>query len=383
MIWTKYKIETKFEAADIAASILFDNGIVGAEIEDNKNLSKAELDQMYVDIPKVKNDNDDAYVIFYVALIDDINIYNDLIKEKSKVVSSDTIDNSYMSSVDNIYLTTEFEKVLLKIKLDLSEYQSLMDMGSLKISKSEIDDAMFLNNWKNNFKRIDIDNVSIIPSFDKNITKLDDDKINIYIDPGSAFGTGQHETTKLCIRGLLDYSENEDNSNQTYLDIGTGSGILSILAYKLSFGKVVAIDVDSYVEPNLIKNLELNEISDCIKYDIDNATSLCNKIYDEKKYIYSFGNIIEDKRFRDGISSVKYDVITINILAKVIINMIKNADLYSFLADKGRLILSGILKDDEKNLINTLKPRFEIVNTFYDGDWVMIEAIKNLQCKCE
>lgn len=372
MIWTKYKIETKVEATDIVASVLFDNGIVGVEIEDNLNLSSEDLKKIYVDIPKINEENDIAYVIFYVALFDDKIQYDEAIKQKSNVNFNKSIDNSYMKSYDNIFMKDNFMKVLSKIKLDISEYQDLIDMGSLNITYDTIDDEIFLNKWKENFKAIDLGDVIILPSFDKR--KTYDNKINIYIDPGTAFGTGQHATTKLIIDSIIDYKKENDTTYKKFLDVGTGSGILSILAYKIGFDKVCAIDVDSYVESNLIDNLRLNNIIDYKKYDYKNGLMIDDKLYHDIKFIYAFGNIIDDVHFRKRVATYKYDLITINILAPIIISMIENADIKSMLSVNGHLILSGIIKEYEKNVENALKSRLNIYKKAYIDDWVMIDA---------
>lgn len=372
MIWTKYKIETKVEATDIVASVLFDNGIVGVEIEDNLNLSSEDLKKIYVDIPKINDENDIANVIFYVALFDDKIQYDEAIKQKSNVNFNQSVDNSYMKSYDNIFMKDDFMKVLSKIKLDISEYQDLIDMGSLNITYDTIDDEIFLNKWKENFKAIDLGDVIILPSFDKR--KTDDNKIKIYIDPGTAFGTGQHATTKLIIDSIIDYKKENDTTYKKFLDVGTGSGILSILAYKIGFDKVCAIDVDSYVESNLIDNLRLNNIIDYKKYDYKNGLMIDDKLYHDIKFIYAFGNIIDDVHFRKKVATYKYDLITINILAPIIISMIENADIKSMLSDNGHLILSGIIKEYEKNVENALKSRLNIYKKAYIDDWVMIDA---------
>lgn len=372
MIWTKYKIETKVEATDIVASVLFENGIVGVEIEDSVNLSKNDLDKMYVDIPKVYEENDIAYVIFYVSIVPDKDTYDTIKKDLDKYVGNTNVDASYIRSSDNIFIKDDFEKKLSKIKLDLYEYQDFVEMGTLFITKDDIDDESFINKWKDNFKEIVIDNVSILPIF-KKINHKDDSKINIFIDPGTAFGTGQHETTKLCVKGILDYSKNNDVSDKNFLDIGTGSGILAILAYKLGFKCIHAMDIDAYVEDNLCQNLKINNIEDYRKNDMQNGALVFN---DESfKFTYSFGNIIEDKQYKEAVGSIKYDLITMNILAPVIINMLKIGKIGEMLSKNGHLILSGILKEHEKSVIDAASDSFKVYNKASLHDWVMIDLV--------
>lgn len=355
MIWKKYTIDTTVEAADIVASVLFDNGIVGVEIEDNQNLTKDEIKEMYVDIPLTQNDDGSSKVIFYVSTFEDERTLNDYVKDNK--VSDKSIDISTIKSTDNLFLEKDFEALLSKIKLDLESYEGFVDMGSLHISFSTIDDKSFIENWVQNFKPINIGKVSIIPCFNSNSNNSNDenDQINIYIEPGSAFGTGQHATTKLCIDSIIKISDRKGFNKGSFLDIGTGSGILSILAYKLSYKHIYAIDADRNVETNLLENFKLNSI-------------------DPNRLTYSFGNIIEDKSYRDKISSQKYDIIVVNILAPVIILMLEKARISELLAENGVLILSGITLEHENAVKNAINNGLKVIDRSVEGDWVSIVA---------
>ena len=351
-------IDTLVEATDIVASVLFDNGIVGAEIEDNQNLTSEELKKMYVDIPKFNVDDGKSKVSFYVAIGEKNN-------KDFNNVDKNVVDNSYMASTDNIFGEEEFNNILNNIKKDLEDYRDFMDMGSLQLSEEVLDDSIFLNKWKENFKSIRIDNINILPSWEKDYNK---DDINIFIEPGNAFGTGQHETTKLCVLALKNILKNKKVDN--FLDIGAGSGILSIIALKLGAKKVYAIDIDENCEFNLLQNLNLNNINGYKKIDENN-----NKVVSAKDdFIYGFGNIITDKWLKEVLKIKKYDLIVANILAPVIISLIEKADIVSYLNDGGELVLSGIIKEKENEvreaLLNTKKVKNIVSNV--DGEWVSI-----------
>ena len=352
MIWNKYTIKTKTEAADIVASILFDNGIIGVEIDDNKNLSDDDLKKMYVDIPLDKIDDGIAKVSFYVSLCDNkSSIVENYFKTFDKKLDNFIVDNSYKMSTDNIFTHDEFKTILCNIKKELNLYNSFMDMGELIFTDSELDDKIFLNKWKENFKSFNIGDISIIPCWEK--TK--NDGINIYIEPGSAFGTGKHATTKLCIEGLKRIINNRNVNN--VLDIGCGSGILSIVAKKLGAKNIFAIDIDNSIEQNLIENLKLNGIFD-------------------DSFKYYFGNILTDDKISDCIKSIKYDIIVANILAPVIISLIKTAKISNYLNENGYLIFSGIIKEKENSVIDAIKndDKIKDFRVYSEDEWRMIEC---------
>ena len=366
MLWSKIKILTNSKATDIVASVLFDNGIIGAEIEDSQNLTSDELKKMYVDIPKIVTDNGLAYVIFYVAKNDE----KSLKEVKKNLLNNGNVDISYFRNNDNIFTNDEFDKIMTNIKNELNEYRNFIDMGELTISEEIIDDNIFLNKWKNNFKRLIIGNICVIPNFDTD--KINDKYTNIYIEPGNAFGTGKHETTKLCIEFLNEI--NIENNFQYMLDIGCGSGILGIVGTKLGVKNVFLIDVDENIECNLINNLKLNNINDyCKKLYIYHCkidkNSICNS-----KIVYGFGNLIDDIEFRKKISKYYFDIITINILAPIIIKHLVDVKISNFLNKNGYMILSGILVNQVDNIIRYIKndKTLNVENIKNDGEWACI-----------
>lgn len=350
MKWIKYKIETKNEATDIVASVLYDNGICGAEIEDTLNLSKEDIDKMYIDIPIEKVNTGKAQVSFYVSISD-----KKVIKNNSAVIDA-KVDSSYNMSNDNIFTKDEFDNILTNIKNELLEYKDLMDLGSLNIETEELDDEVFLNKWKENFKRIDIGNVSIIPNFDKN--PIDENRTNIYIEPGSAFGTGQHSTTSLCVKIISDIINNKqiEFKNSSLLDVGCGSGILAIVGKKLGIEKVHAQDIDKTIEENLTTNLKLNNLLSDIEY--------------------SFGNLIDNDDYRKKLSEENCDIVAANILAPVIISLIKDVKISTFIKPNGYFVCSGIIDEKENDVRNALieSGDFSDVNVYKENNWVAFMA---------
>ena len=341
MKYLKTSIKTKYEVEDIVANVIQNVGICGVEINDNKNLTDDELKNMFVDIPLIKNNNDEAIVSFYIKIVD---------KNYIKKYIDKNVDNSYIPSDDNYFTENEYIEKINIINLELKKLNEFLDMGELTIKTEEIDDIDYLNNWKQFFKTIIIDDIVIKPIWDKNKYN----GIEIKIDPGSAFGTGQHETTKLCIKNIKKFI-NSDYEN--LLDIGCGSGILGITAIKLGINKTVNIDVDKNIIYNINNNLE------------------CNNINKNNFEIY-FGNILNDKMFYNKIKKYKYDIIVANILSPVIINLIE-INIHELLSKKGILIFSGILKNNENDVIKHLKNKnLNILNIEYENEWVSIVSNK-------
>lgn len=338
MIWKKYSItvDTKksADAVDIVTSTLFDNGIVGAEIEDKKNLDESELKKMFVDIPEIMVDDGVATVSFFIRIVSN--------EEKEKIIKNGvfekahnivTIDNSYKESDDNAFTEEEFYRILENIKDDLEFYENLIGDGFRNITESTIDSDDFMNKWKENFSAFDIGPISIVPYLgDISVTELKDGtlgenadkKITIFIEPGNAFGTGKHPTTELCMRSLLKLNENIDYKSASVMDVGCGSGILAILSKKLHSKKVVAIDIDENIKMNIEENLKLNDISD-IKIEI--------------------GNIIDDEALRNKYKNEKFDIVIANILAPVIMALIDVGHIDEFVKDGAYMICSGIISE--------------------------------------
>lgn len=328
MKWKKFRIKTRTEAEDIIISTLYDIGLEGAQIEDNVPLTALEKEQMFVDIlPQMAEDDGTAYLSFFVEETEDGGL---LLNGEPK---------------------TE-EDILKAVKEELDGLRDFMDIGEGSIAVDETEDIDWINNWKQYFKQFYVDDILIIPSWEE-VKEEDKDRMIIHIDPGTAFGTGMHETTQLCIRQLKKYVTEDTEM----LDVGTGSGILSIVALKLGAKHAVGTDLDPCAVPAVEENKEANEIP---VQDFD----------------MMIGNIIDDKEAQDAVGYEKYDIVAANILADVlvpltpvIVNQMKKGGIY---------ITSGIIDQKEETVVKTVKDAgLEVLEVTYQGEWVSVTARKN------
>lgn len=317
MKWNRFTITTTTQAEDFISEMLAELGIEGIEIEDNIPLSKEDTMAMFVDIlPELPPDEGEAKISFYLEPQED------------------------------------FQTILTKVRDGLKELRDFVDIGAGTIAESETEDKDWINNWKQYFKPFTVDNILIKPTWEE-IPEKDKDKLLIEIDPGTAFGTGMHETTQLCMKQLEKYVTQDTE----ILDVGTGSGILSIVALKLGAKSAVGTDLD----PNAISAAKENMMANHIK---------------EEDFLVYIGNVIEDKELTDKIGYQKYDIVTANILADIIIPLQKVIPV--FLKKGGIFISSGIIDKKEEAVREALErnPDLEIIETTYQGEWVSITAKK-------
>ncbi len=317
MKWNKFRLKTTTEAEDIVSSMLMDLGIQGVEIEDKVPLTQSDKEQMFVDIlPEIEKDDGVAYLSFYLE------------PEEDK------------------------EKILSEIRRELQEMSSYLNVGECLIEESETEDVDWVNNWKQYFHQFYVDDILIIPSWE-DVKPEDSDKMVIHIDPGTAFGTGMHETTQLCIRQIRKYV----TEGTRILDVGCGSGILGMLALKFGAAYSVGTDLDPCVIEATYENMEVNGIS-------------------KDRYEVMIGNIIDDKEVQDKAGYGCYDIVVANILADVlvqltpvIINQLKSGGIY---------ITSGIIDDKEQTVVDAVKAAgLEVLDVTYQGEWVCVTARKN------
>ena len=260
MKWNQFRLKTTTEAEDIVSSMLADLGIEGVQIEDKIPLTQSDKEQMFVDIlPDMPEDDGCAYLTFYL---------------------DEEVDKHEM---------------LLKVRQELEEMRSYLNVGDCTIEESQTEDVDWVNNWKQYFHQFYIDDILVIPSWE-NVEAKDSDKMVIHIDPGTAFGTGMHETTQLCIRQLKKYVT-EDTE---ILDVGCGSGILGMLALKFGAKHSVGTDLDPCAIDATYENMDNNGIS-------------------RDQYEVMIGNIIDDKEVQDKVGYEKYDIVAANILADVLV----------------------------------------------------------------
>ena len=328
MKWKKFRIKTKTEAEDIIISTLYDIGLEGAQIEDNVPLTPLEKEQMFVDIlPQMQEDDGIAYLSFFVE---------------------ETEDGELLMNGE----ITKEEEILNAVKTELDGLRDFMDIGEGSIAIDETEDIDWINNWKQYFKQFYVDDILIIPSWEE-VKEEDKDRMIIHIDPGTAFGTGMHETTQLVIRQLKKYVT-EDTE---LLDVGTGSGILGIVSLKLGAKHVLGTDLDPCAIPAVAENKEANEIPD-------------------EAFDMMIGNIIDDKEVQDKVGYEKYDIVAANILADVLVPL--TPVIVNQMKKGGYYITSGILDVKEDIVVQAVKDAgLNVMEVTHQGEWVSVTARKD------
>ena len=317
MKWNRFTVKTKTEAEDIVISTLAEVGIEGVEIQDKQPLTEEDKAQMFVDImPEGPADDGIAYLNFYLE------------EDADK------------------------EAILKDVREALDDLKNFMDIGEAAIEESQTEDKDWINNWKQYFHQFYVDDILIVPSWEE-VKAEDKDKMILHIDPGTAFGTGMHETTQLVIRQLKKYVTQDTEM----IDVGTGSGILGIVALKLGAKHVLGTDLDPCAVPAVAENKEANQIVD-------------------ETFDMVIGNIIDDKAIQDQAGYEKYDIVTANILADVlipltpvIVNQMKKGAYY---------ITSGILDVKEEVVVEAVKAAgLTVVEVTHQGEWVSVTARKD------
>ncbi len=317
MKWKKYTLTTTTAAVDLISCAFDEIGIEGIEIEDNVPLTEKETKGMFIDIlPELPPDEGIAKVSFYLDAEEDT------------------------------------ASMLARVQDALRELRDFTDLGACTIEESETEDKDWINNWKQYFKPFTVDEILIKPTWET-VPEEHKDKLLIQIDPGTAFGTGMHETTQLCIRQLKKYVKD----GIRVLDVGTGSGILGIAALKLGAGQVFGTDLDENAITAVGENLESNGIS-------------------REQFTVLQGNIIDDRAVQDAAGYECYDVAVANILADVIILLQKEIPVH--IKKGGMFITSGIIdrKEEAVRAAFEANEAFEIVEITHQGEWVSVTARK-------
>ena len=319
MKWKKYTIETTTAAEDYMAQALMEIGIEGIEIEDNIPLTKADQADMFIDfLPELPPDEGKSNISFYIE--------------------DDGSDQT---------------EILKQVKITLEDMRKFVDVGSGMITSSETEDLDWINNWKKYFSSFTIGSILIKPTWEE-LKEEDKDKFMIEIDPGISFGTGKHETTQLCIKELVKYI-GEDHPK--VLDVGCGSGILSIVALKLGAREVVGTDIDADCMTSTRANMEVNHL-------------------DESLGTFYVGNLIDDVELQEKVGTEEYEIVVANILADVIIPMAPV--IPARLKKGGYFITSGIIDFKENEVKEAIEAAgMEIVQINHQGEWVNITARKN------
>ncbi|MBM6947802.1 50S ribosomal protein L11 methyltransferase [Mordavella massiliensis] len=316
MKWNKFRLKTTTAAEEIVSSALMDLGIQGVEIEDKIPLTQADKEQMFVDIlPQTEEDDGVAYITFYLEEEDDK------------------------------------EEMLQRVRAELAELSAFVDVGEAVIEESQTEDVDWVNNWKQYFHQFTVDDVLIIPSWE-DVKPEDEDKLIIHIDPGTAFGTGMHETTQLCIRQLKKYVE----PGMRILDVGCGSGILGMLALKFGAGYCVGTDLDPCAIDATHENMAVNGV-------------------EKGQYEVMTGNIIDDPAVQDKVGYGCYDIVAANILAEVLVPL--TPVIQAQLKSGGIYITSGIIDDKEETVVEAVKAAgMEVLEVNHQGEWVSVTARK-------
>lgn len=292
-------------------------GIQGVEIEDKQPLTEEDKQQMFVDImPEGPRDDGIAYLSFYLE------------EEEDK------------------------EEILAKVRDELKNLSQFMDIGDGSIEESQTEDKDWINNWKEYFHQFYVDDILITPSWEP-VKEEDKDRMVLHIDPGTAFGTGMHETTQLCIRQLKKYVK----ASSRMLDVGTGSGILGIIGLKLGAKHVVGTDLDPCAVPAVEDNLRANGVS-------------------ADKFDMMIGNIIDDVQVQDKVGYEKYDLVTANILADVLVPL--TPVVVKHMKPGGIYITSGILDVKEEEVRQAVeRAGLKVVEVTRQGEWVSVTARKD------
>lgn len=315
MKWNKYRMKTTTAAVDLISYTLGEMGIEGIEIEDKIPLSEEDKKKMFIDIlPDLGEDDGVAYVSFYIEPEKD---HAETLEEVSKAVQ---------------------------------ELADFVDIGDATIEMSVTADIDWMNNWKQYWKPFKVDDKIIIkPTWEK-LPEVDDDTLVVELDPGTAFGTGMHHTTRLCITQMKKYLK----EGQTLFDVGCGSGILSIIGLMLGAGEATATDVDPNAVAAAIENAGVNHI-------------------DMSRYHVAAGDIITDADFRKACGVGKFDLVLANILADIIIPL--SGVIKENMRPGGIFVSSGIINTKEDSVREALLANgFNILEVTRSGDWVAFTA---------
>ncbi len=320
MKWNKFTIKTTTEAEDLLSSALADLGIEGVQIEDNVPLSQADKERMFIDIlPELPPDEGVAYVSFFL---------------------------------DAEQREEEQEALLSQVREEIESLRMFVDAGEGTIEAGETEDKDWINNWKQYFKAFSIDDIYIRPTWEESPAP-EGSRCVIEIDPGTSFGTGKHETTQLCIRQLRKYLKEGD----AVLDVGCGSGILSIVSMKLGAGLVNGTDVDPVCMEAVRENMKVNHL-------------------EQEMGSFYHGNLIDDVALQEKVGTERYQIVVANILADIIIPL--TPVIPARMKKGGIYITSGIIDFKEEAVREAIEAAgLEILEVCHQGEWVSITARKN------
>lgn len=306
--WIEVKVVTTSEALEPVSGIFYTLDVKGVAIEDPNDILTREQGPLSWDFA-------------------DLNIF--------EYGAEAAVVKAYFSEDDKV------EEIVAYVQEKLGELsESDIDIGKGEVTSRLVREEDWANNWKQYYKPTKIgEHIVIKPIWEEYDKK--EDEIIIELDPGMAFGTGTHETTRMCVEALEKYIE----PSSTVFDIGTGSGILAIAAAKLQAKKVIGVDLDPVAVDAAKENTAFNNLNNI-------------------EIIH--GNLMD-------VVQGKADIVVANIIADVILFLIE--DIKKFLATGGRFISSGIIKDRKDDILKKLEQnQFIIEEVNQQGDWICIVA---------
>ena len=344
MKWMKFTVETTTEATELVSYMLTELGIEGIEIEDNIPLTKEEEEQMYIDIPAVlPEDEGIAKIHFYIVPDSGILPY---------FSTGSSIRDEKMQKEQKPLFSSP-EDLIARIKEELEELAVFTDIGAGRVTWSYTEDKDWINNWKEFFKPFYVaEDILIKPTWEELPAGTKEDTIVIELDPGTAFGTGSHETTRLCLLSLRKYIHNQVR----ILDAGCGSGILAIAALKLGAAYGFGLDIDPAAVKASDENAQLNGIG-------------------ARQFDTACGNILQDVNMDAIKEHGLFDIAVANILADVIISL--SGVIGSYIKPDGLFISSGILEEKAEEVEKAILANgFSIIEKNTLGEWVSFVARK-------
>ncbi len=347
MDWHKYSIIVDPSQEDAVTALLYSLGIEGVEIEDGMIPSEEELGQMFVDLsPELAPDEMPAAgepkISFYLRVTED--------EGAAPAQDGDAADDSYTIH-DRLWAPEEEQVLLRQLR---AGWERLFPGTPLRLESDVSREEDWRDNWKQYYQPLLVNDLLILPVWEsipeEYAEAADSGTVKVIrLDPGTAFGSGTHESTRLCLDGLKKWMR----GGETVLDIGCGSGILGLAALGYGASSVTATELDPACSHVIQENLTLNGVR-------------------EEKFLFKEGNILSDPDLVPG----RYDLVLCNILAPVIIALAAPGAADRHTKTGGIFITSGIYKEHQQAVEAAFRanPAWEFVETVPLNDWVSVVA---------
>lgn len=343
MKWIKYDIHTTTKSADIIGEILTECGIYGYEISDHVPLTEKEEKKMYTDIPADLGEDDGQSILTFYT-----ESPNNTTKEFFSTGSS-LRDEEIQEEPIPVP-----EELIARILALVEERKTFLPLETPQIQYQEQDDSLWKDKWKEHFQPFRVaEDIIIKPTWCDIPQDTKPEDIIVQIDPGSAFGTGTHETTRLCLLSLRKYI----TPDTTIIDAGCGSGILAITALLCGAKSAFCLDIDSAAVNGTLENARNNQL-------------------DQQRLTAIHANILENCDAVYEACQPPYHIAVANILADVIIPL--SDYIGRFLKKDGIFISSGILSEKAEEVEHALrKNHFHIIEKNTLGEWVSFVCQKS------